>query len=428
MEEETKDALAKAEGPAIKELNVLIDAILGKCKSAESLGVLALLGKRKDVGLHAVFGSVFPVTDFSETASVEYVSYAFDKPKYNEGECRQRGMSYAAPLKVVVRLVLWDVDKETEARSIRDVKEQEVYFGEIPLMTRNGTFIINGTERVVVSQLHRSAGVFYDHDRGKNSASGKLLYTARVIPYRGSWLDFEFDAKDIFYVRIDRRRKLHGTILLKALGYGEQELLDYFYKREEVIFAGKSVRLKIDFEHLRGQRASSDIIDPSDGKVFVKKNRRISAGAIRQMKAANIEYQEIEKEHLIGKIAAEDVVSKDGTVIVPLNSEVGAEHISEILEGGVERMAILFIDGINADHSFRNTLGSDKVTTREEALLEIYRRLRPGDPPTLEPAETLFENPFRVFQALYHTLATSFLRPRTRPMDIPKCTHEVKIW
>ena len=238
--------------------------------------------KRKDVGLQAVFQSVFPVTDFSETASVEFVSYTFDKPKYNVGECRQRGMSYAAPLKVVVRLVIWDVDKESESRSIRDVKEQEVYFGEIPLMTKNGTFIINGTERVVVSQLHRSACVFYDHDRGKGSASGKLLYTARIIPYRGSWLDIEFDAKDIFYVRIDRRRKMHGTILLKALGYTDKELLKHFYKTEQISIVGDEVRLTIDFENLRGQRANADIIDPSTNKVFVKKNRRISAGAIRR--------------------------------------------------------------------------------------------------------------------------------------------------
>ncbi|MDQ3231966.1 MAG: DNA-directed RNA polymerase subunit beta, partial [Pseudobdellovibrionaceae bacterium] len=189
---------------------------------------------RKAVGLEAVFNSVFPITHFAETASVEFVSYSFEEPKYTVDECRQRGMSFAAPLKVVIRLVVWDLDKETNVKSIRDVKEQEVYFGEIPLMTDDGTFIINGTERVVVSQLHRSSGVFFDHDKGRNSASGKLLYTARVIPYRGSWLDFEFDSKDILYLRIDRRRKMHGTILLKALGYTDQQLLDRFYKKELV--------------------------------------------------------------------------------------------------------------------------------------------------------------------------------------------------
>ena len=188
--------------------------------------------ERKQVGLQAVFSSVFPISHFAGTASVEFVSYSFEEPKYTVDECRQRGMSFAAPLKVVIRLVVWDLDKETEVKSIRDVKEQEVYFGEIPLMTDDGTFIVNGTERVVVSQLHRSSGVFFDHDKGKNSSSGKLLYTARIIPYRGSWLDFEFDAKDILYLRIDRKRKLHSTILLKALGYSAQELLDRYYDKE----------------------------------------------------------------------------------------------------------------------------------------------------------------------------------------------------
>jgi DNA-directed RNA polymerase subunit beta len=349
---------------------------------------------RKSVGLEAVFNSVFPITHFAETASVEFVSYSFEEPKYTVDECRQRGMSFAAPLKVVIRLVVWDLDKETNVKSIRDVKEQEVYFGEIPLMTEDGTFIINGTERVVVSQLHRSSGVFFDHDKGRNSASGKLLYTARVIPYRGSWLDFEFDAKDILYLRIDRRRKMHGTILLKALGYTEQELLDRFYKKEEIRIREGKLEKKLNYEILRGQRALTDLIDPANGKVLVKKGRRISVGAIRQMEQAGIEYVAMEQDELVGKISANAIVDKSGKALVPLNTELGIDHLEKMVKGGVNAFSVLFIDGVNADSSFRNTLVSDKIDSKEEAILEIYKRMRPGDPPTIEPATALFENLF----------------------------------
>ncbi|MFK7825012.1 MAG: DNA-directed RNA polymerase subunit beta [Oligoflexales bacterium] len=350
--------------------------------------------KRKQVGLQAVFNSVFPISDFSETASVEFVSYSFEQPKYTVGECRQRGMSFAAPLKVVIRLVIWDVDKETNVRSIRDVKEQEVYFGEIPLMTDSGTFIINGTERVVVSQLHRSSGVFFDHDKGKNSASGKLLYTARVIPYRGSWLDFEFDSKDILYVRIDRRRKMHASILLKALGDTDEELLAHFYKREVLIIHEGEFRINLNFDLLRGQRASSDIVDPKSGRVYVKKNRRISVGAIRQMESAGLTYQPLKSDDLIGKVVAQNILDKEGDVLVPVNSELTEEDVKKIVNAGVDEFQTLFIDGVNVDGSFRQTLLADKIETREDAILEIYKRLRPGDPPTLEPAEALFNNLF----------------------------------
>lgn len=351
--------------------------------------------KRKNIGLQAVFNSVFPVKDFAETATVEFVSYSFEEPKYTVTECRQRGMSYAAPFKVIIRLVVWDVDKEVNVRSIRDVKEQEVYFGEIPLMTENGTFIINGTERVVVSQLHRSAGVFFDHDKGKNSSTGKILYTARIIPYRGSWIDFEFDLKDILFVRIDRRRKLHATILLKALGYTEAELLNHFYRKDHISLDEKGhFRVELDFKQLRGQRASHDIVDVTTGKVFVKKNRRISAGAVRQMEAAGVKFQYVTDDFLIGKIVAQDVVDPQGNIIVALNTEISKDNVKQIVKSGVKEFDILFIDGINVDGSFRDTLLSDKVETREEALLEIYRRLRPGDPPTLEPAEALLNNSF----------------------------------
>ena len=351
--------------------------------------------KRANVGLQAVFNSVFPVKDFAETARVEFVSYSFEEPKYTVSECRQRGMSYAAPFKVIIRLVVWDVDKEANVRSVRDVKEQEVYFGEIPLMTENGTFIINGTERVVVSQLHRSAGVFFDHDKGKNSSTGKILYTARVIPYRGSWIDFEFDIKDILFVRIDRRRKMHATILLKALGYTAEELLNHFYRKERVTVDDKGrYRVDMDFKALRGQRASHDIVDPKTGKLFVKKNRRISVGSIRQMEAAGITYQYVSDDFLLGKVVAQNVFDASGEIILALNSEISKEDLSNFRDHHIKELDILFIDGMNVDSSFRDTLLSDKVDTREDALLEIYRRLRPGDPPTLEPAEALLNNLF----------------------------------
>src|SRR5256884_5910890 len=249
------------------------------------------LDKREDVGLQGVFKSVFPIKDFSETSSLEFVSYTLAKPKYDVDECRQRGMTYAAPIKVVIRLLVWDTNEETGAQSIRDVKEQEVYFGEIPLMTDNGTFIINGTERVVVSQLHRSPGAFYDHDKGQTHSSGKLLYSARVIPYRGSWLDFEFDHKDILYVRIDRRRKLPATVLLRALGAvpdtakknpldfkgTPEEILNYFYATETIYIAEKGKYEKsVELELLPGQRATRDIKHPKTGEVIVKKNLKFT--------------------------------------------------------------------------------------------------------------------------------------------------------
>lgn len=354
----------------------------------------AMPKERKNVGLQAVFNSVFPISDFTETASVEFVSYSFEEPKYTVDECRQRGMSFAAPLKVVIRLVVWDVDKDSSVRSIRDVKEQEVYFGEIPLMTEDGTFIINGTERVVVSQLHRSSGVFFDHDKGKNSSSGKVLYTARVIPYRGSWLDFEFDAKDILYVRIDRRRKLHATILLKALGYTEAELLDRFYKKETIRIKDGKFEKKLNYDLLRGQRALTDLIDPSTGRVLVKKGRRISVGAIRQMEQAGIDYVAMTTEELVGKVAAEEVTGKGGKIVLRLNQEIEAEHLDQLVKDSVKEFNVLFIDGVNADASFRNTLVGDKIESKEDAIIEIYKRMRPGDPPTLEPAVALFDNLF----------------------------------
>ena len=355
-------------------------------------------GKRKDVGLQGVFRSVFPVTDFSETVSVEFVEYAFDDPKYSEEQCRQRGMSYEVPLKIVIRLVIWDREKDSTTKTIRDVKEQEVFFGAIPLMTENGTFIINGIERVIVSQLHRSSGVFFDHDRGKGLTSGKFLYSARIIPYRGSWLDFEFDSKDILYVRIDRRRKLHVTILLKALGYTTAELLDLYYDTEEIALKEGAFFRKLNIENMQGQKATQDFVDPKSGKVIVKKNRRITAASVRQLLELGVLEQELDVEEMVGKILARPVLDQHGEELIPSNTELEEDHVDVILESGAKQVHVLSIDGVNVDHTFRNTLLADKILSdedaREQALIEIYRRIRPGETPTLEPAESLFHSMF----------------------------------
>jgi DNA-directed RNA polymerase subunit beta len=350
---------------------------------------------RTQTGLQGVFKSVFPISDFNNTASLDFESYVLETPKYDVDECRSRGMSFAAPLKVTVRLNVFDVDEQTQARTIRDVKEQEVYLGEIPLMTDRGSFIINGTERVVVSQLHRSPGVFFDHDKGASHSSGKLLYSARVIPYRGSWLDFEFDHKDTIYVRIDRRRKLHVTILLKALGYTVEQLLEYFYDHETVSF-GKGGKIFLHFEPklYAGQRANNDWLD-ENGKVVVEKNKKFTASLLKKIEEAKIKKFPIERELLIGKISAQDVVDMEtGEVLLDCNEEITAEKIDRLIERGVTEFKILYTDRINVGTYLRDTLVQDKVSTQDEALIEIYRRLRPGDPPTLETAKLLFDGLF----------------------------------
>jgi len=350
---------------------------------------------RKNFGLEAVFRSVFPIRDFSESASLEYVSYSLGTPKYDVQECHQRGMTFAAPMKVKVRLIVWDVNKETEARSIRDIKEQEVYFGEIPLMTENGTFIINGTERVIVSQLHRSPGVFFDHDKGKTHSSGKLLYSARVIPYRGSWLDFEFDHKDILYVRIDRRRKMPATVLIKALGYSTEEILNHYYRSEEIVIANDQLYKMIDSELLSHQKASADIVDPKSGELILKANRKFTKAAIRKMEEHGIDRIPVAAEEIVGKIASHDIVDPaSGEVILECNDEISASKLLDLKVRGVTSFKILYIDHQHVTSSLRDTILSDRINTPEEALIEIYRRLRPGDPPTVKSATQLFSNLF----------------------------------
>jgi len=349
---------------------------------------------RQNIGLEAVFRSVFPIKDFSETCSLEYVEYSLGTPKYDVDECHQRGMTFAAPMKVRVRLVSWDVDKESGVQSIRDIKEQEVYFGEIPLMTENGTFIINGTERVIVSQLHRSPGVFFDHDKGKTHSSGKILYSARVIPYRGSWLDFDFDHKDILYVRIDRRRKLPATVLLKALGFTAEELLDRYYDTEEIFVDADGYRKKVDLKLLSGQRATLDIVD-GDGEVIVKGNRKITKAAIRKLAEKAVEFIQITEDEVLGKVASTDIVDEaTGEVVVECNEEITAAKLEDLKTRGINTFKVLFIDNVFVGPYLRETLQIDKVNNTEEAMIEIYRRLRPGDPPTIRSATALFESLF----------------------------------
>jgi DNA-directed RNA polymerase subunit beta len=350
--------------------------------------------KREDIGLEGVFKSIFPIWDFNETASLEYVHYTLSDPKYDVMECHQRGMTFAAPFKVTVRLVVWDKDEETGVKNIRDIKEQEVFFGEIPLMTGNGSFVINGTERVVVSQLHRSPGVFFDHDKGKTHLSGKLLYSCRIIPYRGSWLDFEFDARDVIHVRIDRRRKFPATILLKALGYTTEELLNFFYKTERIIIGEGQYSKVPALEYLAGQRAAVDMVD-RNGEVIIKKGRKFTKATVKKMAEEGIDTISIEYESIIGKIAAKDIVVPDsGEVILEVNEEITKDKLEEIIKKGIREFVVLFIDEVNVSAAIRNTLLADKISSLNNAIIEIYRRLRPGDPPTLETAQNLFFNLF----------------------------------
>jgi len=350
--------------------------------------------ERREMGLQGVFRSVFPIKDFNETSSLEFVSYALGEPKYSVDECHERGMTFAAPLKVTIQLVIWDVDQQTGARSIKNVKEQEVYFGEIPLMTVNGTFMINGTERVIVSQLHRSPGVFFDHDKGKTHASGKLLFSARIIPYRGSWVDFEFDPRDILYVRIDRRRKFHATVLLRALGMTTEDLLNYYYKTDTILLDSRRVAKEFKPDQLVGLKTTRDIRGDNN-ELIVKEGRKITKAAIKQMENAGVKEIPITLEEVIGRVAAHDVADpKTGEVLIECNNEITTEKLDALRARDITKVEVLFLDDQHIGPSLRNTLLLDNINSPEDAIIEIYRRLRPGDPPTIETATTFFNNLF----------------------------------
>ena len=348
---------------------------------------------RADVGLQAVFKSVFPIKDFNETASLEFVSYELGTPKYDVEECHQRGMTYAAPLKVKIQLVIWDV--ENGRRSIKNVKEQEVYFGEIPLMTGNGTFMVNGTERVIVSQLHRSPGVFFEHDKGRTHSTGKLLYSARIIPYRGSWIDFEFDPRDVLYVRIDRRRKFPATVLLRALGMTTEDLLNYYYRKDVIVLDSKQYTKQFVADHLLGSRVSRDVKDPKSGEVIAREGRKFNKAIVRAMEQAKISEVPIALDEIVGRVSAHDIVdSTTGEVLIGTNEDLTEETLEKLKAHGVKKIEVLFTEDAPGGGPLRLTLAQDKLGTPEEAVIEIYRRLRPGDPPTQETATTFFNNLF----------------------------------
>ncbi|MBL4795431.1 MAG: DNA-directed RNA polymerase subunit beta, partial [Pseudomonadales bacterium] len=347
---------------------------------------------QEDKGLQAAFKSVFPIVSYSGSAALEYVDYALGKPKFDVKECQLRGVTYAAPLRVRIRLIIYD--KESANKAIKDIKEQEVYMGEMPMMTDNGTFVINGTERVIVSQLHRSPGVFFDHDKGKTHSSGKLLYSARVIPYRGSWLDFEFDPKDLVYVRIDRRRKLPASVLLRALGLETEEIIEKFFDTNTFFVEGDSqYSLQLIPERLRGETASFEI--NAGDKVLVEIGRRITAKHIRQLEKANIDKLEVPADYLLGKVVAENIVDeKSGEIIVECNAEITPEILEALDDAGVSEIKTIYTNELDRGSFLSDTLRIDATRTQLEALVEIYRMMRPGEPPTKDAAESLFKNLF----------------------------------
>ena len=360
--------------------------------------------KREDIGLQTVFKSVFPIKDFTGSASLEFVSYRFAETKHSVEECIDRGMTYELPVRITVRLVVYDIDKETGVSNIRDIKEQEIYFGTIPLMTDKGTFIINGTERVVVSQLHRSSGVFFDHDKGKTHSSGKVIYSSRIIPVRGSWIDMEIDPKDIVYIRIDRRRKFPVTLLFKAFGYTTEDLLSYFYDTQKIEIEGEEFYKVFEEHAFKGQRASQDIVLPETGEVVVKKGRIFTQRAIRQLKAASVQRIPVGMDDILNGFFAFNVFSPEtGEIIAKANDAVGEEVLKEISRVGIDRFDLLLIDGVSTSDSIRKTLLLDKAETKEEALIEIYRRLRPGNPATPEVAQDFIDHLF--FKSSYYDLS-----------------------
>ncbi|MGI4763963.1 MAG: DNA-directed RNA polymerase subunit beta, partial [Janthinobacterium lividum] len=352
-------------------------------------------GGRPDEGLQSVFKSVFPVSDFAGTALLEFVKYEFEQPKFDVDECRARGMTFAAPLKVTLRLIVFDVDPDTGAKSVKDIKEQDVYMGDMPFMTSNGTFIVNGTERVIVSQMHRSPGVFFDHDKGKSHSSGKLLFAARIIPYRGSWLDIEFDAKDIVYARIDRRRKIPVTSLFYALGMDGEEILSTFYNTVRYEHAADGWRVPFNAERLKGMKATVDMIDADSGEVVVEVGKKITARSARLLAEKGVKALRATDEDLYGQYLAEDLYNAEtGEIYAEAGDEITAKTLPGLLDHGFDTLPILDIDHINIGPYIRTTLAVDKNSSREDALFDIYRVMRPGEPPTLDTAQAMFHSLF----------------------------------
>ena len=351
--------------------------------------------QREDVGLQSIFKNIFPIADFNGLCSLEFVRYSFGEHKYTVAECIERGMTYDVPVKITVRLITFDVDEATGVQSVRDIKEQEVFLGSLPLMTKDGVFVVNGTERVIVNQLQRSPGLFYTHDNGKSHSSGKRLYSARIIPVRGSWLDFEFDIKNVLYVRIDRRRKLPVTTLLKALGYNDEELLRIFYNVDTVQLQNGKFTLQFKPETFIGQRLTADLINPADGEVMGKQGRKVSRALAKRITKAEIQTISVTEEDLLDRYLAGDLVNPEtGELLAKCNDPLNESLIETIKENNIAGFELLFIDGIKVSEAFRKTLSVDKVVDTEQALIEIYRRLRPSSPPTPEIAQAFFDKLF----------------------------------
>ncbi|MBM38043.1 MAG: DNA-directed RNA polymerase subunit beta [Woeseia sp.] len=348
---------------------------------------------RDDIGLHAAFKTVFPIVSYSGNAALEYVNYKLGEPVFDVKECQMRGLTYAAPIRVLVRLIIYDKEASGNPKPVKDIREQEVYLGEMPLMTDHGTFVVNGTERVIVSQLHRSPGVFFDHDKGKTHSSGKLLFSARVIPYRGSWLDFEFDPKDSVFARIDRRRKLPVTIILRALGMSNEEMLELFFENNEFYLSKKEIKMALVPERLRGDTAAFDI--KLGRKLIVEEGKRITARHVREMTQSKVDRLVVPNEYLEGHRLSQDIIDVEtGELLAPANTELTDELIGELLEAGIDEISTLYVNDLDSGPFISNTLNIDPSSTRLEALVEIYRMMRPGEPPTKEAAENLFQNLF----------------------------------
>ena len=358
-------------------------------------------------GIKGVFQSVFPIKDFNESAVLEFVKYDLEKPKYDVEECQQRDMTYAAPLKVTLRLIVFDTDEDTGAKSVKDIKEQDVFMGDMPLMTPNGTFVVNGTERVIVSQMHRSPGVFFDHDKGKSHSSGKLLFACRIIPYRGSWLDFEFDAKDVVYARIDRRRKLPVTTLLYALGFDQEGIMDAYYETVDYAFKKDGGWVTKFFpERVRGTRPLFDLVDSKTGKVIAEAGKKITPRAVKKLiDEGSVSNLLVPFDQILGKFVAKDIINEEtGAIYVEAGDELTWEldkegeaiggSVKELLDAGITNIPVLDIDNVNVGAYMRNTMAADKNMSRDTALMDIYRVMRPGEPPTVDAAAGLFDTLF----------------------------------
>jgi len=351
--------------------------------------------ERKDIGLQGAFKGVFPIHDLNKTCSLEFVRYFFEDIKYDEEECLKKGMTYEAPIRIVVQLLVFDFDDVTGSKSIRDIKEQEIYFGTLPMMTERGTFIVNGVERVVVSQLHRSPGVFFDNDKGKTHPSGKLLYSARIIPLRGSWIDLEFDNKDNLFVKIDRRRKFPATTLVKAFGYSEEEILSHFYNIEKILVDKDSFRCDLDLNNLQGQKITEDIIDPKGGKILARKGEKFSKKLYKKLIDIGVQEIPVSLNYLEGRIAAHDIVDpQTGEVLARTNQVLEQENLKLMQERGVGEIDLVVLDSPEVNTSIRDTMLLDKVITTGDAILDIYRKLRPTSPPTQEMADAYFKGLF----------------------------------